>query len=199
MTRLVPLPFEQWGEEARRVLPSYLRRPELYLSGGPDARPMPTVLGLLALHLPLGDAWLSFNDVLDKQTVLDIRLRELIVLRVAWRTGSAYEWAQHTRMGAHAGLSAEQLHAMPTGATNAVWTPVERALLTATDQMIDRHRVDDATWTELAEHFSDAELIEVLFVAGAYLCFAVLLNSVGLQPDPPTEPIDAPVLPGAED
>ncbi len=198
MTRLAPLPVDQWSEDARRVLPSYLRRPELYLSGEPDARPMPGALRLLAHHLPVGHAWLSFNEVLAKETAVDARLRELIVLRVAWCTRSAYEWAQHTRIGHQAGLTAEQIHAIPRGAAAEEWTPVERAVLTATDQMVDRHAVDDDTWAELAEHFTDAELLELLFVAGAYLCFAVVTNSAGLRPDPPTEPIDAPALPGPE-
>jgi hypothetical protein len=35
-----------------------------------------------------------------------------------------------------------------------------------------------------------------LFLIGSYLCLAMVLNSVGLDADPPTEPIDAPVLPG---
>ena len=69
----------------------------------------------------------------------------------------------------------------------------------ATDQMIENQRVDNATWNELADHFDDTQLLELLFVAGSYLCFAVIVNSARLEPDPPTEPVDAPVLPGAED
>lgn len=192
MTRLTPLPLEAWDDEARAVLPTYLRRPELFQSG---ERPMPNVLGLLARHLPLGDVWLAFNEVLANQTALDPRLRELAVLRVAWRTRSAYEWAQHTRIGRYAGLTAEEIHAVPVGADAAVWTPLQRAVLAATDQMIERHDVDDATWARLSEQLPDIELLELLFVVGAYLCFAVIANSARLPPDPPTEPVNAPALP----
>jgi 4-carboxymuconolactone decarboxylase len=198
MTRLEPLPVDEWSDDARRVLPGYLRRPELYLSGEADARPMPGALGLLAHHLPLGEAWLAFNDVLAKRTSLDVTLRELVVLRVAWRTRSAYEWAQHVRIGRDAGLTVEQLHAIPDGADAAVWTPVERAVLATTDQIVDHQTVDDPTWARLAEQLSEVELLELLFVAGAYVCFAVVTNSTGLQPDPPTEVVDAPALPGSE-
>jgi AhpD family alkylhydroperoxidase len=198
VTHLDPLPVDEWSDEARGVLTSYLRRPELYLSDGPDAQPMPGALGLLAHHLPLGQAWLAFNQVLAGETALDVRLRELIVLRVAWRTRSEYEWAQHTRIGHHAGLTVEQLHAIPAGAGAEVWTSVERSVLAATDEMVDGYRIDDSTWARLAEHFSDGELVELLFVAGAYLCFAVVTNGAGLPPDPPTEPIDAPALPALE-
>jgi AhpD family alkylhydroperoxidase len=198
VTRLDPLPVDEWTDEARSVLTSYLRRPELYLSDGPDAHPMPGALGLLARHLPLGQAWLAFNQVLAGQTTLDTRLGELIVLRVAWSTRSAYEWAQHTRIGHHAGLTVEQLHAIPAGAAAAVWTPVERSVLAATDEIVDDFTIGDDTWAELSGYFSDRELLELLFVAGAYLCFAVVTNSAGLPQDPPTEPIDAPMLPGSE-
>jgi 4-carboxymuconolactone decarboxylase len=197
VTRLSPLPIEQWDDAARAVLPTYLRRPELYLSG-PDALPMPQALGLLAHHVPLGEAWLAFNQVLVQAATLDAQIRELIILRVAWRTRATYEWAQHTRIGLQAGLTVEQLHAVPEGAGAEVWSPVERALLAATDQMVDRHRVDDATWNELGDHFDDTQLLELLFVAGAYICFAVITTSARMKPDPPTEPVDAPVLLEAE-
>ena len=89
---------------------------------------------------------------------------------------------------------------MPEGAAAEVWSPVERALLAATDQMVDRQRVDNATWNELARRTSTTrQLLELLFVAGAYICFAVIVNSARMQPDPPTEPVDAPVLLGPED
>jgi AhpD family alkylhydroperoxidase len=198
MTRLAPLPVDEWSDDARRVLPGYLRRPELYLSGAPDAPPMPGALGLLARHLPLGEAWLAFNEVLAKQTSLDVRLRELVVLRVAWRTRSAYEWVQHTRIGRDAGITRDQLYAIPDGAAATVWNPTERAVLAATDQIVEHHTVDDSTWARLAEHLSEAELVELLFVAGAYLCFAVVTNGAGLEPDPPTEVVDAPAWPRRE-
>ncbi len=118
---------------------------------------------------------------------------------MAWRTRSTYEWAQHTRIGLQAGLTVEQLHAVPEGAAAESWSPVERALLAATDQMVERQRVEDATWNELGEHFDDTQLLELLFVAGSYICFAVVVNSARMKPDPPTEPVDAPVLLGAED
>ncbi len=192
--RLSPLPMEQWDDGAKAVLPAYLGRPELYT--GPDARPMPKVMGLLAHNAALGQGWLEFNALLAKSATVEARLRELIILRVAWVTRSAYEWRQHTRIGHHAGLTTEQLHAVPQGPAAELWSPVERAVLEAADQLIDHQVVDDDTWDRLAEHFDRAQLLEVLFTAGTYICFAAVCNSAGLSPDPPTETIDAPELPG---
>jgi 4-carboxymuconolactone decarboxylase len=194
---LPPLPVDEWGDEAKSVLPGYLRRPELYLSGKPDAAPMPQALGLFAHHVGLGAAWMSFTEFLvGERSTLDPALRELAILRVAWKTGSAYEWKQHTRIGLGTGLTTAQLHALPDGAAAAVWTPVERSVLNAVDQIIDDSRVDDATWHALAAALEPPQLLELTFVIGGYLCFAVVANSVRLEPDPPTEAVDAPELPG---
>ena len=114
--------------------------------------------------------------------------RELLILRVAWRTRSGYEWNQHSRMGADAGLTKPQLDAIPRGPAAAVWTPLERSLLTAVDEMVDAHRVSDETWGGLVSAFAPAQILELLFVIGGYLCLAGVLNSLGLQAEmPPLE------------
>ena len=50
--------------ETRATLLQFLRRPEIYLSGAPDAPPMPIVLEMFAHHLPLSASWLPFTEML---------------------------------------------------------------------------------------------------------------------------------------
>lgn len=190
---LAPLAVERWGARARVELPRHLRRPELYLSG---EHPMPGALGLLAHHPALGAGWLAFTDLLSgTEATLDPRLRELAILRVAWRARSAYEWLQHARIARHAGVTAAEVHAVPDGPDAAAWGPLERAVLQAADDVADRHGVDPATSVVLAAHLDEAQRLELTFVIGAYLCFAVVATSAGLPADLPTEPVDAPALP----
>jgi 4-carboxymuconolactone decarboxylase len=180
--RLTPIPFAQWDDATRSALLAHLRRPELYLSGGPEARPMPVVMELFAHHVPVGETFMSFTDALAGQdSTLEPRLRELLILRVAWRTGSGYEWNQHHRMGGDEGLTSAQLSAVAAGPADPVWTPEERALLSAVDETIDHFEVSDQTWSVLAENFAPAQLFELLFVIGGYLALAGVLNSIGLR------------------
>jgi alkylhydroperoxidase family enzyme len=88
-------------------------------------------------------------------------------------------------MGAEAGLSTAKLEAISDGPAAEAWSPLEGALLRATDEMIDQHRVGEETWAVLTEHFAPAELLELLFVVGGYLCLAAVLNSAGLEPEIP--------------
>jgi alkylhydroperoxidase family enzyme len=180
--RLAPVPFSEWDDETRATLLSHLRRPERYLSGAPDTPPMPVVLELFAHHLPLSDTFLTFTDLMaGDQSKLEPRIRELAILRVAWRTGSGYEWNQHRRMGGDEGLTDAQLGAVPQGPTSSVWTATERAVLTAADEMIDQFIVSDETWASLVSSFEPAPVFELLFVIGGYLCLAAVLNSIGLR------------------
>lgn len=182
--RLTPVPFAEWDEATRTTLLSHLRRPELYLSGAPDAMPMPVVLELFAHHVALSEPFLSFTDVMaSDQSKLEPKLRELAILRVAWRTRSGYEWSQHRRMGGDEGLTDTQLAAVPDGPSSAVWNPAERAVVAAADEMIDDFAVSDETWVALTSSFEAAPLFELLFVIGGYLCLAAVLNSIGLRGD----------------
>jgi hypothetical protein len=83
-------------------------------------------------------------------------------------------------MGADAGLTAAQIDAVTEGPAAAVWAPADRTLLTAVDEFIDEHVVGDATWAALAAEFDPAELFELLFLIGGYVCLAGVLNSIGL-------------------
>jgi alkylhydroperoxidase family enzyme len=154
---------------------------------------MPPVLELLAHHVPLADTWMRFTGMLaGADSRLEPVDRELLILRVAWRTRSGYEWAQHARMSVDAGLSTEQVDAVPRWQAAAVWTPRQRALLTTADEMIDRFGAGDETLHELSEHFDPAQVLEVLFVIGGYQCLAAVLNSAGLQADLPADPAGSP-------
>ena len=186
--RLTPIPFSEWDEDTRATLLSHLRRPERYLSGAADAPPMPVVLELFAHHVALSETFMTFTDLLiGEGSKLEPRIRELAILRVAWRTESGYEWNQHRRIGGDEGLAEAQLAAVADGPDSPVWTPQERAVVAAADEMIDQHAVGDETWAALTSFFEEGMLFELLFVIGGYLCLSVVLNSIGLRGDAPEQ------------
>ena len=190
-TRLEPIPVGELDDEARAVLRDFLKGgADGFLSG---AVRMPNVFGLLMHHPKLAGPWLSYNNVLLSKPRIEPRLRELMILRVAWRTRSRYEWLQHVRMAKQLGLTAEHVNTIAGLSSGTPWTPLEADLLDATDQLLDHHVIDDATWGRLAEHLDRRQLMEVLFIVGSYACLAMVFNSAGLEIDPELHEIDAPV------
>jgi 4-carboxymuconolactone decarboxylase len=125
--------------------------------------------------------------VLLEKPALTPRLRELMVLRVAWRTRSPYEWVQHARIAVDVGVTPDEIHAVTRGAGEAAWSPLEADLLAATDQLMDDARIEDATWARLAQQLDERQLVELVFVVGTYTCLAMAFNSFGLELDPGLE------------
>jgi alkylhydroperoxidase family enzyme len=180
VTRLAPLPHSSWGDDERAALAGAFGNAaaDQFASG---ARETPNVLGTLLHHPALAGPFLAYNNVLLRTPSLDARLRELVVLRVAWRTRAPYEWAQHARLATGLGISADDIDAITRGAEAECWSELEASVLTATDQCIERYRIDDDTWSGLAKELDERQLVELVFVVGTYTALAMAFNSFGLE------------------
>jgi 4-carboxymuconolactone decarboxylase len=185
--RLGPLPPERWDEQVEAAL----RQGSAALL---SAR-VPDAIATMMHHPRLAGAWLAYNGTLLRDPALGSRLRELMVLRVAWRTGSTYEWLQHVRMATRGDVTLEEVEAVTRGADADGWTPLEADLLAATDQLLDRYRIDDDTWGRLAERLDERQLVEVPYIVGTYTLLAMALNSFGLKPDADLQSVSAPAMP----
>jgi alkylhydroperoxidase family enzyme len=62
------------------------------------------------------------------------------------------------------------------------FTPRERlALRFATLLAQDHHKIDDAVFDELREHFTDAEIVELGLVTGQFIGFGRFLAALDLE------------------
>ena len=61
-----------------------------------------------------GVARVAFTQLMQllENNKLDTRLRELMIMRIGWVTGSAYEWTQHWRVATTAGIPPEDILAV---------------------------------------------------------------------------------------
>jgi 4-carboxymuconolactone decarboxylase len=197
--RIEPLPRDDWSPDAEAALRAAFgdEAAERFLSTSADAPRVPNVLTTMMRHPALTGPFLTYNNVLLRTPAIEPRLRELMILRVAWRTRSQYEWVQHVRIAPRSGITAEEIDAIAQGADARTWTPLEADLLAATDQLLETYRIDDATWARLEQQLDVRQLIEVAFVVGTYTCLAMAFNSVGLELDPELDTVAAPPLPGS--
>jgi 4-carboxymuconolactone decarboxylase len=131
---------------------------------------------LLKRYIALGGVFLAHNQV-------PAREREIVILRVAWLTGSVYEFGHHTRIGLESGLDEDEIARIASAGTEG-WQPAEAALLQAADEIHATDRLGDETWAELAARYSEAELLELLALIGFYRMTAGVLNSIGVEPEP---------------
>lgn len=109
---------------------------------------------------------------------LDPRLRELAILRIAWRTRSVYEWTQHWRIATRIGIPADVLASVRDWRTSERLESKERAVLAAVDEIVDTGSVNDSTWVELASFLDDAQLVELTVVIGNWIMASVILRTL---------------------
>jgi alkylhydroperoxidase family enzyme len=194
--RLPPLPRAEWDEACvdavRAALPPAAA--ERFLAPAPDAPPLANGISSLLHHPRLAAAFLGFNAQLLWEPVLAPRLRELAVLRVAWRTRSTYEWVQHVRLCQRHDVTPAEVEAITIG-DDAVFSELEIAVLHATDQLLDGYRIDDETWARLAAALDAKTLLELLFVVGTYTSLAMVFNGLDIDLDPGLDAAVAPALP----
>ncbi|MEL0019069.1 MAG: carboxymuconolactone decarboxylase family protein [Rickettsiales bacterium] len=117
--------------------------------------------------------------LLYKGNKLDARLRELIIMRLAWRTGSVYEWTQHWRVAAALDIDAESVLAVRDWQNATCLNDADKAVLAATDETLDHGRISDATWEDCCRHIaSEAERIELVLAISNWRLFSEMFQSL---------------------
>ena len=121
------------------------------------------------------------GGLLDKGP-LSLRQREIVIDRTTARLGCEYEWGVHIALFAkRAGFDAAQTAATVHGTADGDgWTEDEKALLALVDDLVDQHTLSDATWSQLATHFDEAQILEAIALAGYYHTISFLCNGLAL-------------------
>jgi alkylhydroperoxidase family enzyme len=145
------------------------------------------VFKTLARHRRLFRRWLPLGELLLLRGDLPRCDAELLILRTAWNCGCWYEWVQHAGLAPSRGLTAAVVEAIPEWRASGAFSPRQRHLLEAADELHGNRVITDATWAPLAAELRETQLIELCFLVGHYEMLAMTLNSLGVQPEPSAE------------
>gem|GEM_PF-504225 len=171
--RIAPLPRDEWDERLSRLLTTFPRGAE---------EPM-HIFTTLARQPELFRRWLGFGGALLSGR-LHGRLRELVILRTAFRFDGRYEWAHHIELGTAQGVTTSEVAALGGDLSAVEWDPFELAALTAVDETADDGAVTDATWSTLAQRLDSGELVELLMLIAHYIMLSTVLRSLRVQLEP---------------
>src|ERR1700687_5455812 len=92
-----------------------------------------------------GVARVPFSQLMQllENNKFDTRLRELMIMRIGWVTGSAYEWTQHWRGAAPGGIPPQDNLAGGGRRDFRRLTPADKAILAATDECLAGKSISD--------------------------------------------------------
>jgi len=163
--RVAPKPPAEWTETDREILGPFLKSGQnafkVCLKSPGACRP-----------------WIQFTSAVGQ--TLPIRDRELLILRTAWLCGNEYTFGIHTNAAKRAGFTDAEITRVTQG-PGAGWTPWEAAVLQAADGLHAAQFIDEPTWKTLAGRYSEAQLLDAMFVVGQYTMISMMVRSAGFE------------------
>ncbi len=144
-----------------------------------------------------GDYWTTFALVPDllfqaRNTLgalmapgrkLPAALRELAILRTGIVGDSRFEYSQHLKVARMVGVAEEKLQAIKGWSSSDKFTPAERAVMQATDELVGRNLVEDETFAELKRHLPDEQILELFYVIGLWRMHGMIVRALHLEYD----------------
>jgi alkylhydroperoxidase family enzyme len=122
-------------------------------------------------------------NLLDKESPLGIRLREIAILRTTSNLDCEYEWGVHVAAFAKAaGLTDEQVAATRLGdGGSPCWSDEERLLIHAIDDLCRAGGIEPATYAEVARTWDLEEQLEIIAICGNYHTICFVANTARLE------------------
>ena len=122
--RVPALSADEWSEDAAAVMQPFTKNGE----------PL-NIFKTLAHHPQLLKRWLVFaNHILGKST-LDLRSRELLILRIGHLCQAGYEWGQHVEIARAGGMTDDEIRTASTGSATPGLSEQDRLLFKATEEL----------------------------------------------------------------
>lgn len=112
-------------------------------------------------------------------------LREKIVLRVCVISKNDYEFALHEdTISAQMGVTNEQLKDIKNLKYNSeLWNEKEAAVFDVITPLLQSEKVEDYLVENLKLHFSESEIIDIIFLVGLYHTVSMMVNIAQLETD----------------
>jgi alkylhydroperoxidase family enzyme len=170
--RIAPLKPAEWTAEVR----------ELFAAGIGAEKAATFNMPLTFAHHPaLSHAIFEFSRSVQGGAEISPRLREIIIMRVAWLRRTDYVWGQHHQIMRGLGMGEEHIQGVKAGADSAPWSAEERSALRVVDELARTCEVTDEAWKALSDHFSSKQIFDILAVVGQYSMLALVFNAIGLK------------------
>jgi len=124
----------------------------------------------LLLHSPpLAESWYNHLNTVRWGTMLDGRLREIVVIRIAYVNNLEYVINQHVpKMAEAEGLSVDECDALQDWPKCKSFSAAEHAVLALCDSMTRDVTVSNEVFEDVRSHFDERRIVELVVLIGAY-------------------------------
>ena len=182
---IAPLLPPDWDAAAYDVLSMLPHGRDNVLKGWAAGQPVlgTNLLSTQLRHPALAKAFLAFNAHFFYSSKFPARVREILIMRIAWLRHAEYEYVAHIALGRRAGLSDAEIEFIQIGPDAVGLSAQDADLVRAVDELKAAARISSETWTALSQVFDVQQMLELIFIVGCYETLAMALNSCLVQLD----------------
>lgn len=187
MSRLRPVPLAEANAEVAKIYREFFGDRDPVAEPG-TATGTPGDYWTTYALVPdlLGFSYQTLMTVLQPNRQLPAQLRELAILRTGIDGDCRFEYSQHLKVARMVNLPEEKLAAIKGWKISDQFTPSERAVMAATDELISQNRIEDETFAALQTHLSDPQIFELVFVIALYRMHGLIVRALHLEYDKDT-------------
>lgn len=122
-------------------------------------------------------------DLLDRDSPIAMRHRELVILRTCANNDCEYEWGVHVAVFAeHVGFTDEQIKATRLGGPDAeCWNTEESTLLQAIDELCNSACLSSETRNLFQSLFTTEQQLEIFALCGNYHTVSFVANTAEIE------------------
>jgi alkylhydroperoxidase family enzyme len=137
---------------------------------------------MLLNHPDFYRVFVPYVDKLMSRSLLPHRDREILILRTLVLCDESYEEHHHVRIAQTLGMSVPEVEAAKTG-QGTVLGAFDRTLVRAAEELVNERCLSGETWDTLAKTYNVEQMIEVVFLIGAFTMLSMATNSFGMPLD----------------
>lgn len=118
------------------------------------------------------------------------RLFELMILVVARHYTAQFEWFAHERQALENGISPAVIEEIRHRRVPTFEKDDERIVYETTRELMEQHRLADATYARALELLSEEGIVELIVGAGTYVSIALQLNAFDIRIPADVRPLE---------
>ena len=181
MARLPPLPQSELNERQRAYYAQGWNSRPGDVTGPPRAQ---------MLAPDLADASLGLSTYLKKKTSINQRVLQFVMLVCAREWTAQYVWYAHEKLALKAGLSQDIIDAVKHGETPRLEREDERTAYQMMRELFDTRKLRDETYKQAVRVFTEAGVLELVYVIGFYSLHSMVVNTFEIFPLNGDMPLD---------
>ena len=164
---LPPRPLDDWPGEIAHLREGFAGQLNIYRT--------------MAHHPALLANWEDLRQHVVKENALGPERLEVVILRIATRLGSAYEWEHHVRRAEALGMDKARIASI--GGSLDQMDPEDRLIASAVDALTEEARLTPGVVSELRELLGVAGILDMMATVGFYTTLGAIAETFRVSLD----------------